>query len=155
MKALHLDNGIFEKCHYEDAIYFNDDTCMLVHGDSEEGYTVTDTIHIDELLKGEEPGWTYLVESFEATDGGYTAITGETSWGGAGFIGIKKIITGSVEWIMHISTMNNPVALSFESGIIQAKTDLNFPYGVLYTVPAETPEKFSAQILTEEDSPLS
>lgn len=150
--AVKLDNDGDWSSLSDVVIYFNDNTCALIWGDYKEGYTVTEVMDLSEIPQEKVPDLTDLDQKFEASDGDYIAITGETSWGGAGFIRVKKTATDSVEWIMHLSTMNNPVALSFKSGIIQVKTDLNFPYGVLYTVPVHAPENFSAKILTGEGS---
>ncbi len=153
-QELSYDEGQ-ENYYTEDAIYFQDNTCALIWGDSSEGYTITETIGVNEMPNQQEVVWAHLSPTLEATDGKLIALAGETTWGGAGFIGLKEPESESFIWLIHLSTMNNPVSLTFKDSIIKVKTDLNYPHGVLYTVPANAPENFTIKILTEEDSTLS
>lgn len=154
IKELKTDISFEETGYNEDVIYFNNHTCMLVWGNAEEGYTVTEPMEINELNQNVVDDRTDLNPSFEARQGDLIAVTGETSWGGAGFIAVKKHDTEVFEWLIHLSTMNNPIELTFERDIIQVKTDLNYPYGVLYSVPFRAPEKFTAKLLTASDSSI-
>lgn len=136
----------------QDIIYFKDDKCALIWGNHEEGYTVTESMSIDELPNPVEVSWESVSVSFKEQEGDLVAMTGETSWGGAGFICLKEVNAESFEWFILLSTMNNPTGLNFKNGLIEVNTDLNFPHGVLYTIPAFSPEKFTVQPLTGEDS---
>ena len=71
-------------------------------------------------------------------------MAGETSWGGAGFVGLRSKEKDSYEWIMHLSTMNSPLRIWIEENEIHVRTDLNYPNGIEFIIPIEFPERIKA-----------
>ncbi len=136
----------------QDIIYFKNDKCALIWGNHAEGYTVTEIMSVDELPNHIGASWEPISVSFKEQEGDLVAVTGETTWGGAGFICLKEVNAESFEWFILLSTMNNPTGLTFKNGLVEVNTDLNFPHGVLYTISAFSPEKFTVQPLTGEST---
>jgi hypothetical protein len=72
----------------------------------------------------------------------FVVIAGETDWGGTGFVALRVKKTGLFKWIIHLSTMNNPTYVSLEKENVRLTTDLNYPYGLDFVIPIDSPENF-------------
>ncbi|HPG12385.1 MAG TPA: hypothetical protein PLU37_12705, partial [Chitinophagaceae bacterium] len=73
-------------------------------------------------------------------------LAGETSWGGTGFIALKTKKTNSINWLIHLSTMNNPTGVKLENKIVRVTTDLNYPLGIDFITPVNQPQNFKTEI---------
>ncbi|HAA12610.1 MAG TPA: hypothetical protein DCE41_13320 [Cytophagales bacterium] len=138
MKAIKFSEGDIY-CRIEDAIFFDNDSFSRIKGDSIKGFSLEERASIDQL---EEYGWADLYPMFTDENEEYVATTGETSWGGAGFISLKDKVSGSFKWLIHLSTMNNPQRISIETDLIRVTTDLNYPDGLDFVVPINAPMNF-------------
>lgn len=138
MKGLKItDNEL--SCFIEDAILNEDDTYSQINGDLINGFIVEQPKDVKDI---EENGWSQLYPSLEDNNNGYKVIAGETSYGGTGFVAVKRLNTNSFKWILHLSTMNNPTKVTIENEAIRVTTDLNYPDGVDFIIPIENPEDF-------------
>ena len=141
MKGLKIvDDELF--CLIGDAILYEDDSYSRIDGDSINGFTINAPQNIEEI---EENGWGCLYSSLEDNNKDYQAIAGETSWGGTGFVGLKSLKTNSFKWVLHLSTMNNPIKISIENDFVRVTTDLNYPFGLDFIIPIEKPERFKTE----------
>jgi len=129
-------------CFIEDAILYKDGTYVKINGNSTKGFIFESRKRIENI---EEDEWSELYPSLEDFNDEYKVIAGETSWGGTGFVGLKKIKTDSYKWVLHLSTMNNPKKIKIENNIVRVTTDLNYPEGVDFIIPMENPEKFRTE----------
>ncbi len=140
MKGLKIiDNELC--CFIKDAILNENDTYFQINGDYINGYNIQNAKKIETI---DEDNWAELYPSLSYATNEFHAIAGETSWGGNGFVALKRIKTDSFKWILHLSTMNNPKRITIENDIIRVRTDLNYPHGVDCIIPIENPEKFKA-----------
>ena len=141
MRAVrNMDDGL--SCRLEDAIFVEDDFYLRIRGDSINGYIVEQPQKVENILN---VGWSELYPSLEDENEKYSVIAGETNWGGAGFLAVKKNKENSFKWILHLSTMNNPKKIKIENDIVRLTTDLNYPDGLDFVVPFETPEEFKIE----------
>lgn len=141
MKGLKItDDELY--CLIEDAILFENDSYSRIYGNSINGFTIESPQKIEKIEKN---GWTKLYPAFEDINKDYKAITGETSWGGTGFIAVKDLKTNSFKWVLHLSTMNNSRKINIENNIVRVKTDLNYPDGLDFIIPIENPERFKIE----------
>jgi len=138
MKAIKYQDGRM-MCRSEDAVYYSDDTCQLIAFENESIFKIGERCNIDSLFEKEKDGWTALLPSLECNDSNYKAITGETSWGGGAFVGLKKEDDDSFEWIVHISNLNNPVKIWIADKDVHVLTDLNHPNGREFVIPMNAP----------------
>lgn len=142
MKAVrHIDDYV--QCRYEDAIYYNDDTFRSISFNGESSFYIGERESIDKLFEDVKDGWTVIYPSLEFIYSDIKAETGETSWGGAAFIGLKKLTQDSYNWIIHLSVLNNPQAIWIKGTNIHVITDLNYPNGIEFVIPIEAPERIS------------
>jgi len=126
-------------CLIENAILYEDGTYARINGNSRKGFIVESRKNINNI---EADNWSELYPSLEDYNEEYKVIAGETSWGGAGFVALKRIKTDLFKWVLHLSTMNNPIKINIENNTIRLTTDLNYPEGVDFIIPTENPEKF-------------
>lgn len=142
MKAIRLVDGCL-MCLSEDAIYFTDKHYLPVVGQPEKELTVKPKASISEITN---PFWRHLYPTVEATNDGLTAFAGESSWGGAGFIALKRDSEVLPLWVIHLSTMNNPTHIKLKEGMVRVITDLNYPNGIEFLIPVDKPENFKTEI---------
>ena len=143
MKSFKIENDDWF-CLGEDAIFYENNFYSRIKGDYENGFS----IELPKKIKNiDDDDWVCLEPSLETQNGKYHIFSGETSWGGTGFIAVKCLKTNSFKWILHLSTMNNPVKVSLKDDIIHLITDLNYPHGVEFIIPIENPEKFQIKKL--------
>lgn len=128
-------------CRSEDGIFFKNGHCLLLTGDFISGFTLS-AINIAQLAQQPSTEKSSLYPTLEAQNSTYIGIAGETSWGGAGFIGLKHRQTQEIKWILHLSSMNNPIAIHMDENHIFVKTDLNYPNGMELIVPIGEPQEF-------------
>lgn len=126
-------------CRIADAIFFEDDSFALIEGNFEMGYKIQKHISIELLA---ETGWADLYPNLEDSNDRFIALAGTTSWGGTGCILLKDKINGSIKWLIHLSTMNNPEKVKIENDLVRVTTDLNYPDGVDFVVPMNNPMGF-------------
>jgi hypothetical protein len=117
-------------------------------GDLHGGYSVSSVTTLDDLLDTEPDGWTHLYFQIvcEMPDG--TAFAGETSYGGAGFFAFRT--PGGFEWVIHLHNMNNPVSLTRDGNTIVGRVDSPYPYGSVFRIPVDDPERFTVSTNKEE-----
>ena len=146
MKGLRIkDNEL--SCLIEDAIIHRNDTYSRIIGDSNQGFTVDKPVKIDNIL---ENGWSELYPILEQKTEKYHAIAGETNWGGTGFVAVKNLTDNSFEWVLHLSSMNNPIDIKIGKDIVRVTTDLNHPDGIDFIIPIQEPEKFVIETMTSD-----
>ncbi len=141
MDALREVDGHGARCRYEDAVYYANGRVALLGGNRESGYRVVDRTTVGELLAAEPDGWTHIYFMHEYAAGGFLAVAGETSWGGAGFIALKQVASAELLWVIHLSDCNNFISVSVKSGFVIAVSDAPYPKGAQYVVPIDAPEK--------------
>lgn len=143
MKAIKSINGSLA-CRYEDAVFYKDDTCQLLTFAENTVFLIGKRERIDNLIQIDKDAWTEIYPSLAFDFSGYKAEAGETSWGGAAFIGLKKSGNDSYEWLIHLSTLNNPQRMWIQGNTIHLITDLNYPEGLEFLIPVDEPEKIKA-----------
>jgi len=135
-------------CLIEDAIIYSNNTYSKIIGDFENGYIIEQP---QSITKIENNGWSNLYPMLETFNNSYQVIAGETSWGGTGFIAVKNLKNKMIDWIIHLSTMNNPTNLNIENNDIHLITDLNYPHGIEFIIPIHKPEKFKLNELSDKE----
>ncbi|WP_422091786.1 hypothetical protein [Tenacibaculum ovolyticum] len=138
MKGLKIENDELS-CFIEDAILTENDTFFKINGDFVNGYKVEKAKKIENIDENNE---TELYPSLKDSNNDFYAIAGETSWGGNGFVALKKIKTDSYKWVLQLSSMNNPKKITIKNNVILVRTDLNYPNGIDFIIPIDNPEKF-------------
>ena len=129
-------------CLIEDAILNENDTYSKIRGNITVGFIVEPTENIENI---KENGWNELYPSIKVENNEFRVIAGETSWGGTGFVAIKNVKTNLFKWILHLSTMNNPIKIKIENDLVRVTTDLNYPDGIDFIIPIQEPEKFRTE----------
>jgi hypothetical protein len=145
MKALRISEDM--ECRYEDAVFCANGAFHMIVGSAEQGFEVNRVIDIGQLLEEQPIGWTTMITTIEAESDGLIGATGETSYGGAGYITLRNKETSEPKWAIHLSNMNNPKAIRFESVYLIVETDLNFPNGLAFKIPIERPWDFEIEKL--------
>ena len=140
MKAIKFSEDQFE-CLIEDAIFYEDNSFKSISGNATNGFVVEESKNIENILKN---GWSELYPALEDKSQGLTALAGETSWGGTGFVALRVGKTNTIKWLIHLSTMNNPTNIKIEEGTIILTTDLN-PKGIDFVIPIDRPENFKIE----------
>ncbi len=138
MIALKISEDQFS-CLIEDAIFYMDNSFSKISGDSTNGFVVDSPENIEKIIKN---GWGELYLSLEDSDEEFIVLAGETSWGGTGFVALRTKKTNSIKWLIHLSTMNNPIDVKLENEIVRVTTDLNYPLGLDFVIPIDRPENF-------------
>lgn len=128
----------------EDAIIHKNDSYSRIIGNSTQGFTIEKPQKVDNIEKN---GWSKLYPYLEQKNEKYSVIAGETSFGGTGFVAVKNLTDNSFEWVLHLSTMNNPTNIKLENDLIQLTTDLNYPDGLDFIIKIKEPEKFKIKKL--------
>ena len=141
MKAIKISYDHFS-CIIEDAIFYADNSFSKISGNSINGFTIDAPEKIEKILNN---GWGELYPSLKDENEELIAMTGETSWGGTGFIAISEKETNSFIWVIHLSTMNNPMNIRIENEFIRVTTDLNYPLGLDFIIPIDSPENFKIE----------
>ena len=131
------------ECLYEDAIFFSDDTFSRITGNPISGLSTDQPEHISTISHN---NWSELHPTLETQFEDYLIIAGETSWGGQGFVACRNADDRTFNWILHLSTMNNPTKIQTTSNMIRLTTDLNYPHGVDFLIPLSEPEKLKIEI---------
>lgn len=129
-------------CLIEDAIFYENDMYSRIKGDIMDGFVVEKAESIESIKNN---GWSELYPSLEDKNNEFKVIAGETSWGGTGFVGLINIKTNSFQWMIHLSTMNNPIKVKIEKDFVRLTTDLNYPNGIDFLIPLQKPENFSIE----------
>ncbi len=129
-------------CLIEDAVLKENNSYSRIKGDITKGYTVEPSKSVENII---ENGWSELYPSLECENNEFKVIAGETSWGGTGFVAIKNIKTNLFKWVLHLSTMNNPIKIKIENDLVRVTTDLNYPDGIDFIIPIQEPEKFRTE----------
>ncbi len=145
MEALNNIDENGAQCRDEDAIYFASGMVLLLSGTPDNGYSITEKTDIADLIAAEPEGWTDIYFMHHCFEGPLTAIAGETSFGGAGFVALRETATGKFIWVLHLSNSNNFMSVSFHAGTVVAVSDYFYPDGAMYTIPIEAPERFRVE----------
>lgn len=127
------------ECWGEDAIYRFDGTILLLSGTPEAGYVVAEQTTEDRLGARRTPGRTRLYEMHSFSRSGVLAVAGETSYGGAGFVGVKAMNAKEYTWILHLHNYNNFLAVTLRDNEVLARSDCFFPNGAMFGLPIEKP----------------
>ncbi len=145
MDALRIWDNEYS-CLIEDAIFFEDNSFSKISGNWKDGFKV-DPPKPTSAIKSE--GWSSLYPLLEGRSTFHIAIAGEASWGGTGFVALKKSDQPGFIWLIHLSTMNNPVEVKIKNELVYLKSDLNYPDGVTFVIPINQPELFYASHLPQ------
>ncbi len=128
-------------CSIENAIIYENNTYRKITGNYKIGYEISNLKTVKKIEFKEEE-FICLYTTIEMVNKNLKISAGETSYGGEGFIAVKDINLKKILWILILSTMNNPIGLTIEDENVILKTDLNYPNGVNFIIPLDSPEKF-------------
>lgn len=138
--AKYLDGQLV--CLLADALFTNDDMFWEITGSFPQSYQVSQPMSISTI---KNPYWTQLYQGFESRNSLFTAMAGETIWGGASYVALMETQTQSIKWLLHHSKLNNPIHLKIHNNHVLLKTDLIYPDGLNISIPIENPESFTIE----------
>lgn len=135
-----------------DQIYYKDETACSLKFNNKLQFIFGKRGNIEKVSDLDVKNYTTLYPSFECRISNQVVISGETSYGGASFIGFKTKNNTSFEWLMHISNLNNVQKMWIIGSDIHIKTDLVYPNGIEFIIPSKSPELIRSKSIFQEDS---
>ncbi len=144
MKAIKIIDGDLY-CGIENAIIYENNTFIELRGNYKNSFELGKVKPITQII---ESHYYSLDTTIEEINDKYKIIAGETSYGGRGFVAVLYKESKKYKWILSWDSMNNPISITLNEGIINLKTDLNFPNEVCFIIPIEEPEKFKIEETT-------
>lgn len=115
------------KFRYENALYLADGTIYSISRQSDFKVSFQCLYKPDDMLPQDSTGWIYASETLTSSNREYFALTGETSYGGEGFIGLMSSSKSDFKWLIHLNWINNPVDICIAGNKVIVNTDLLYP----------------------------
>jgi len=125
----------------EDALYFSDGSVALLVGSPDTKYEIEEWTTFEELEKSDPDGWAYIYEMCVFEDGEIKVTSGETSYGGAGFVAVFDKDANRYRWVLHLNHCNNFRSISIRDGVVIAVSDDSYPNGTEFRLPMNRPER--------------
>ena len=132
-----------EKCRNEYGIFFSNDECILLEGESENSYVASARIPVSSLVETDASGgWTELspLLSCQTEKDGFIVLGGGTSWEGDGFIALLDSASNNLIWVMHLCQSEEFMEVSIDGENILASSE-EYPHSYNWEIPLNNPEK--------------
>ncbi len=132
-----------KKCWSEYGIFFSNDECILLEGESENCYVASARIPVSSLIENDaDDGWTHLYPllSCRTEKDGFIVLGGETSWEGDGFIALIDAASNNLVWVMHLCQSETFVEVGIDGENILATSE-EYPHSYSWEIPLNNPEK--------------
>lgn len=133
-------------CRIEDGIFFGNDEVILIDGTPEAGYDFSARTSIERMIADNPDTWCFLYRGVPAVDEyhGVGIDFGETSWEGEGFVAVVVASTGSLIWLLHLSTSEPFVEAVIDGDNIRAVSG-GYPMRYEWSIPLMAPERFEVR----------